>query len=243
MRRVLLIALNAFIFLYSCTQIKDAKEKSSQVSADSLYIVGENYLNEDTDTPKYDSAEYYLSEAANLNYPKAFYTLGNEYALGHKLKSNKEKGVEYLNKAADLGVREAFYSLAHFYYYQSDIENVKKMLEKGSSAGDSYATYQLHMFYYVGYAFGQSEKKDANLIDSQKGLKYLLKAAEMGNFDAQLSLAYLYTKGDEEGFLKPDKEKALYYFEQAQKNPEVQETLGAFDELETTKKDLGFKNR
>lgn len=239
MRRVLLIALNAFIFLYSCTQIKDAKEKSSQVWADSLYIVGENYLNEDTDTPKYDSAVYYLSEAANLNYPKAFYTLGYEYALGHKLKSNKEKGVEYLKKASDLGVREAFYSLAHFYYYQNDIENVKKMLEKGSAAGDGVASYELYLLYFYGCAFGETEKKYTDLVNEKKGLEYLLKSAEMGSFNAQISLAYSYKKGLK-GLLSPDKEKALYYFEQAQKNPEVQETPGASDELETAKKDLGF---
>lgn len=239
MRRVLVIALNVFIFLYSCTHEEDGKGKNSQISADSLYSLGEYYLNEDTDTPKYDSAEIYLLEAVKLNYPKAFYTLGYEYALGHKLKSNKQKGVLYLQKAADLGLREAFYSLAQFYYYQGDIENVKMMLEKGSKEGDSYATYQLHILYFEGYAFGHPEKRNITLIDKLKGLEYLLKSAELGSFDAQLSLAYLYANG-KEGLLKPDKEKALYYFEQAKKNPEVQIIPGASDELEVAKDNLKF---
>lgn len=239
MIKLLLIALSVLIFLYSCTQVENQKEKSTHVSGDSLYIVGENYLNEDTDNPNYDRAEYYLSESAKLNYPNAYFTLGYEYTLGHKLQRNKEKGVEYLKKAAELGVKEAFYYLAQFYFYQGDIENAKKMLEKGSEEGDNYATYQLHMIYYEGYAFGQPEKKNAALIDVRKGLEYLLKSAEMGSFEAQLSLAYLYNKG-KEGLLKPDREKALYYFELAQNNSSVQEILGASDALETAKKDLRF---
>lgn len=239
MIKELLIVIGVIISFINCTTAENPKDKTTQLSSDSLYIIGENILNEDTDTPNYDKAEYYLSEAAKLNYPRAFYTLGYEYTLGHKLQRNKEKGVEYLKKAAELGVKEAFYYLAQFYFNQGDVENAKIMLEKGSEEGDYYATYQLHMIYYEGYAFGQSEKKNGALIDLKRGFEYLLKSAELGSFEAQLSLAYLYTNG-KQGLLKPDREIALYYFELAQNNSSVLEIPGASDEIEAAKKDLGF---
>jgi len=232
-------AINVFIILNSCTQVEEAKDISSRFSADSLYALGEFYLNEDTDQPQYDRAENYLSEAATFDYPKAFYALGYEYALGHKFKRDKEKGVDYLKKAAELGVIEARYTLAQFFYFQDDVENVIKHLVEGSSAGDGFATYQLYMLYHYGRAFGQIERTYSHLIDEKRGIDYLIQSAEMGVFEAQLSLAYSYRKGLN-GVLEPDKEKALHYFELAQKNPEVQEIPGASDELEIAKKDLRF---
>lgn len=209
------------------------------VSADSLYMIGENYLNEDTDTPKYDSAEYYLSKAVSLNYPKALYTLGYEYSLGHKLERDQKKGIEYLKKAAELGIAESHYSLASFYYHQVDIDSAVKMLENGSAAGDDVASYELYLLHFYGRAFGDTEKKNVDLINERKGLEYLFKAVEMGNFDAQLSLSYSYKRGLE-GLLEPEREKALYYFEQAQKNPGVQNIPGASEKLEVARSEIAF---
>lgn len=236
MKVFLLIGL-MFSCLCGCTQPGSIKESKKALSADSIFTLGMEYLNEDSDQPKYDSAQYYLEKSAQLNYRKSFHVLGYEYLLGNRLERNKEKGLLYLKKATELGETEAFLTLAEFYYYQKDIQSVKEMLEKGNSLGDKYATYQLYNLYNSGYAFGQPDKKDTALINLQKSFDYLLKAAEMGSFDAQLSLIYLYTKG-EKSLVSPDREKALFYFKQAEKNPEAQETPGATDELEIAKKEL-----
>jgi len=236
------IIFTGFLFccLIGCKQSTNSNGKIQEsLSVDSLFNLGMAYLYEDTDKPKFDSAEYYLEQAALLNNSLALRVLGGEYLSGSRLERDKQKGLLYLEKAIALGDISSYYFLAE-YYYPNNMKKVKELLEQGMSKGDKYAPYELYMLYYNGYAFGRSEYKNEKFVDEKKGIEYLLKADEMGSFDAQLSLVYLYANG-REGIVAPNKEKALFYLEKAENNPELKEIPAAIDELEMAKKSLKLK--
>ncbi len=236
------ITFTSFLFcwLIGCQQPNKSNEKSQKnVCADSLFNLGFKYLYEDTDTPQFDSAKYYLEQAALQNNNLALRVLGSEYLSGSRLDRDVQKGLSYLEKAIALGDSLAYYSLAE-YYYPNDIQKATEMLKKGMIRGDKYSTYELYMLYYNGYAFGRSEHKNEKIVNEKVGLEYLFKAEEMGSFDAQLSLVYLYING-KNGILYADKNKAIFYLKKAENNPELKEIPAATDELEMAKKSLNLE--
>lgn len=204
-----------------------AEQNKDVANADVFLNKGIVFLDEDTETPHYDSAIIYLEKASLLGNIKANGILAEQYFLGQKIKADTNKAKEYVQMAIEKGDSSIYNVLAKF-YYSSNIDKAIEYLKKGDS---KYSSYELSQLLLSGYAFGQPTPVHKDKINEQEGLKYLMKSAENGNLQAQQSLSYYYLKGLD-NFLKPDTTKAKYYYDKALNNPEAKEIPGAMDELE-----------
>ncbi len=97
-----------------------------------------------------------------------------------------------------------------------DFDAARKLLEKGSEAGDGAATLSLVQLFASGVTGG--EKGDSTLLqkDIKKALELLKKAAEVQNFPQAMSLlAARYFNGDETLGVAKDAQKAIDMFTKA----------------------------
>jgi TPR repeat protein len=226
----------ALFLTIGCNNTIHNNIESNSIENDSVFELGLQLLYEDSDNPNIDSALHYLELASKSNHPIATFVLGTEYLLGNRLTRNKILGIEYLNKAIALGESNAYISLAQFYYPDSINKSID-FLQSAFAANNKQAAFILAQLYMDGYAFGQIENKKTSIIDTPKGLEFLKKAAELGSFEAQLSLTYIYINGIE-GIILPNKELARFFLKKASENPDALEILGALDELELAKSEL-----
>ncbi len=206
----------------------------SSINSDSLYNRGVYFLDEDTDVPYYDSAIYYLEKASNEGNSAADRVIAEQYFFGYKVPVDTFKALKHINLAIERGDSLAYHVLSKF-YYSKDIGKAIEYLKKGDNR---YSDYELAQIFLSGYGFGHPELSYDNEINPEEGLKYLVKSAEGGSFEAQLLLSKHFKNGIKD-LLTPDTAKARYYFEKAIKNPEVQEIPGITDELEK-KKELDY---
>lgn len=191
------------------------------------------YLEEDTPTPRYDSAVFYLEKAAKLNNMLARQVLAEQYLFGSRIQADTVRAQVHIKEAINRGDKLIYLVLAK-YYYSTDINKSINYLKKGD---DHYAGYELAQLLISGSAFGQPYITYNSKIDEEEGLKYLIKSADAGNFFAQKSLVFYYLKGIK-GVLSSDTIKAMEYYKKASNNPDVKCIEGAADELEILSNDF-----
>jgi len=218
------------IFVLSCNSPEnksEVQEKNNQ-GADLYLKKGIYFLDEDTETPHYDSAIFYLEKASDIGSTEADRVLAEQYFFGYKIKADTSKAKEHVQKALEKGDSSIYIVLAKVNYYKSNVDATIEYLKKGDS---KYSSYELSQILLFGYAFGQPEPVYKEKINQEEGLKYLIRSAENGNLQAQQSLAYYHLKGID-NVLKADTAKAKYYYDKALNNPEAKEIPGAMDDLE-----------
>ena len=139
----------------------------------------------------------YYEMAAKQNNALGMTNLADLYIQEDKLKKAKP----LLLKAAEKEYGYAQYLLAmnFFYYKHENNEEALHWLERAASNDETYALYQLGLYY-----------SEAN--DLAKALKYYQRAAELNNADALLELYYIYGEGVG---VEQDDDKALFFLKKA----------------------------
>lgn len=132
---------------------------------------------------------YEKAYAIDHNNVQALNGLGNCYILGIGINADRDKGLSYYKKAAELGFKNAQYNYAWELAEDRNSEFIK-WFERAAENGDSDAAYQLatHYLHYWN--------RDVVEYDAQEGFAWMLKAAEMGNVDAETDLGGMYYEGN-----------------------------------------------
>ena len=153
-----------------------------------------------------DKAKYWLNNAAEQGNEKALNGLGMLYYTGCGVNADYKKAAEYLLLANEKGDKQAQVNLGELYseggpgvpqdydkalyWYEQGIENEPARAYNGIAA--------------VNIMRGNTDK----------GVEYLKKAAELGHAQAQYNLGVMYHIGNF-GVYIDDKEKAKYWYEKS----------------------------
>ncbi|UNV84797.1 MULTISPECIES: tetratricopeptide repeat protein [Neisseria] len=191
------------------------------------------------------SVEYYQI-AANQGVAEAYQNLGVAYLNGKGVPKNTQKALDMMKKAIDGGSQTAIYNLGNIYssigkneeailwlrkaaelnlvFAQADLagklaesakteaekQEAKQWLEKALAQNEPYA--------YAAAGVLYSEKNNVFPINEKKAYEYYMKAAELGEEQAQTLLALWYWEGR---YVPKDEIKAVEWFERAANNGEI----------------------
>ncbi|WP_162982236.1 tetratricopeptide repeat protein [Helicobacter labacensis] len=172
----------------------------------------------------YPTAFKLYKQEAQRGEAQAIYHLGLMYRYGQWVDLDYGIATKYLEKAEKIGVADAYLELADM---AADIKNAKgellcerallyanKALELSPKRADIYERVGL-LYLRVQWSNHTCSLKDFSQYSQevqykkkifQKGLSYLEKAGEMGDFGAYTTLSYFYAAGDfrfERSFKKP----------------------------------------
>jgi hypothetical protein len=189
--------------------------------------------------------EYYQI-AANQGVAEAYQNLGVAYLNGKGVPKNTQKALDMMKKAIDGGSQTAIYNLGNIYssigkneeailwlrkaaelnlvFAQADLagklaesakteaekQEAKQWLEKALAQNEPYA--------YAAAGVLYSEKNNVFPINEKKAYEYYMKAAELGEEQAQTLLALWYWEGR---YVPKDEIKAVEWFERAANNGEI----------------------
>lgn len=170
----------------------------------------------------------HFEEAAELDYPDAYYFLGRFYGLGDGVSLNQKKAWAYYKKGHDLGSYKCGYAMGLAYHSgygaEQDDELAKDFFQQSyqfikleADMGDPVSTHILGTYFYYGFYV---QRYIFTAID------WFKKAAKMGYSDAQYMLGMIYeTVGEDTPHAQ---EQARTYYEQAAKqdHPYALYTLG-----------------
>ena len=135
----------------------------------------------------------YYEMAAKQNNTLGMTNLADLYIQEDKLKKAKPLLVKAAEK--EYGYAQYLLAMNFFYYKHENNEEALHWLERAASNDETYALYQLGLYY-----------SEAN--DLAKALKYYQRAAELNNADALLELYYIYGEGIG---VEQDDDKALFF--------------------------------
>ena len=186
--------------------------------------------------PTREEIEQWIREAKADNV-EAQYQLGICYANGYGVKIDMVKAMEYFEAAANQGHTDALYQMGNSYYYgygvPLDYSKAVDFWEEAALRGNTRAQFQTGCCYEHGQGVDinckqaiywyqkAAEQNDADAIyvlsthcykDAEKAFELCEKAAELGNVEAQLRMGFYY---DDDDFIRPNFEKALYWYTQA----------------------------
>ncbi|MCH2095321.1 MAG: caspase family protein [Rhodobacteraceae bacterium] len=157
----------------------------------------------------------YITQAADLNYPRAFRELGRIYAKGTLFQKDAIKSFENYEKAAAHGDPHARYELG-LILLRGDLgidRNPLKALEYFQAAadqGDVSAQQRLASLYHYGVDLDGTGTKQT---DPKKALHWYEEAAHNGSANAQVALARIFENGSMG--TPRDLGEALKYYEMA----------------------------
>lgn len=182
--------------------------------------VGKMYLNGygiDTDDnasviKNNNKAFYWFLKSSEQNNAGAFFMLSNCFEHGIGVQKNSKKANDYLYKAAEFCDEEALLQLARFFLSKNDFSMAISFLEKLNEVDDGTYMSKIAQIYTrigVEYMYG-----DEIYMNFEKGLEYLITAAELGDSEAQSELGSRYLDGDN---VQQNYEKAFFYLERAAK--------------------------
>lgn len=175
----------------------------------------------------------YYKRAAALNYPDALFNLGI-LTLENDIDENEnelEKDPEKLNRKMDPQIEKIEFE-------KRKVQRAKDALsyfKRAADAGCAEALFYLGTLYESGSpapkinedgVVEEEEESDENVVtavislakDTKKAIECYAKAAELDHMSAKYNLAVIYTNGDEENGVQPNREKAIELFKQAAEN-------------------------
>lgn len=136
-----------------------------------------------------EKSEKLLRKSADRGYPEAWYTLGRDYFEGVHEEKDIKKAYELMEKAAEAGHTQSAVDMwGQFLDCEEEIEEAipelseKKLLHYLKQAADWENDEAL---YLLGQYYSEND-------DSRNAEKYLKKAMDLGNLDAQVELGSLY---------------------------------------------------
>ena len=234
-KRILSVLTIPFVFLLVVIVFAGCGgEKKGQKE----YEEGMNYYT----VQQYESAVKQFAAAANLGHAEAQNRLGLCFAEGKGVKQDDAEGVKWFRKAAEQGIAESQYILGCAYLKGAgglpvDLEEAAKWLEKAVKQGNTDAQKVLDSIKDVVKLFGAAKKGDSEAMfklsatflagnNETEAVKWLKKAAEQGNVQAQVTLGACYDDGKG---VSEDAAEAVKWFRKAaeQGNASAQFLLGA----------------
>jgi len=193
-------------------KLADEGNAKAQYEMGQMYNDSLSYFNIPRNSEK---ALFWYKKAAENNYAPAQYYLGNMYSYGSIVKPDKKKSLYWYHKAAEQGHAMACYALYELSKKalkgnpdKLDEEKEIYWLTKAAENNYSYAQYLLGSL----YAYGTKEVKDI-----EKALYWYKKAAIQGETHAGDALYNLYSNKYNK-LVKFDKEKAIYWLNEAKKS-------------------------
>ncbi|MFC6205583.1 tetratricopeptide repeat protein [Psychrobacter urativorans] len=178
--------------------------------AEKEYNIGALYLFPSAgQTEDCDKAKYWFESAAKQDNEKAINGLGLLYYTGCGVDVDYKKAAEYYQLADAKGSLEAKVNLGELYRgggpgVPQDYDKALDWYEQGIEDEPARAYNGLSL---MNFMQGNSDQ----------GVEYLEKSAELGNGVAQYNLAVMYDEGNF-GIHKNDKEKAKYWYEKSAAN-------------------------
>ena len=112
-----------------------------------------------------------LLKSAELGCVEAQYFVGIAYLEGVILKENKTEAEKFFKKAADQGHPDAMVELGNICIAQKKVKEGVALYQKAAELGNAEAMHNLSGHYFIGYGVKR---------DYDKGMKLLLKSAELG---------------------------------------------------------------
>ena len=175
-------------------------------------------------TGNLEKAFGYFRIAANKGNLEAQYKTGQYMFEGRGTEKNLSKAFEFLRLAADQGHSEAQYQVGYCYNYKKgtlkDLKRAARYYKLAVKQGNDKAQYRLAKLYW------KTEKNDHSAF-----FKYLKKAANAGNVEAQNDLGTCYFNGIA---TTVDKAESVKYFQMAaaQGDPSAQFNLAQYYSVE-----------
>ncbi|MFC4892702.1 tetratricopeptide repeat protein [Pseudofrancisella aestuarii] len=189
--------VNALNYLEKAFYDKDTKDEA-EYHVCSIYIAEK----------KYDKAVPLLKELTEKDYQNSAVDLASLYFTGAgDVPRDQAKARAILEKASRSGNVNAEVFLGDLYFRSYDVPEATKLWEVAAKKNNNIAQFKL------GYLYIQGMGMFKLFLDKKKGLMYLNQSANNGNIRAMLTLGDIYYNGKYE--VKPNKEKAIGYFERA----------------------------
>jgi TPR repeat protein len=172
-------------FYYNNGEYKEAIEHMNQCDNQySNYILGKIYLDKDSSFYDINKGINSMEKAADENNSWAMYTLGKIFSDKDLNIYNIEKAIQWFKKSEELENEAAAYKLGKIYYEKNDFNRAIKYLNK---CDNQYSNYILGNIYM---------NPESAYYNTDKGIDFLLKSANMGNSYAEMKIGILYLKGE-----------------------------------------------
>ena len=177
-----------------------------------------------------DKCFFYAEKSASQNYPDGLESLGDCFLYGHGTEENQFKAFECYQRAAEFGSATGYIQMAKMYkeWYLNDDWFESTGMSVEDAEAEAIRLYRQVMEtttadeYAIAAALTALAEMDSNSNDA---VKYLEKAANIGNITAQIMLGVRYLKGDG---VPSDERKAYQMFSKATKSGDMraQRNLG-----------------
>ena len=192
------------------------QEPATLQTAEELYKKAKSLY----DQGDYQSAAPYLTQAADLGYAAAQYTLGDCHYYGHVVTQDRTRALWWYRKAAEQGYMVAQNDLGYCYFhgYGAAVDVAQAVYWFRKAAEQGHATAQN----WLGYCYQNGRGVTPDIAQA---LSWYCKAADQGNATAQLNLGDCYCYG--QGVTQSYNQAVIWYRKAAdQGRAEAQNNLG-----------------
>jgi TPR repeat protein len=175
-------------------------------ATDSQFFMGQAYRLGDGVSKDPETSLAWYGKAAAKNHPEALYDLALHYLKDKTNRASLQMAHEFMVRAAQMGHREAQLQCALSCFrgdFGVDCESGNQWLTKAAENSWPKAEFILFQLYYNGVAPGKD--CPAYPKDKTEAIKWLRRAADHGNFQAQSTLAVMLIRGLD---VEPDKAAA-----------------------------------
>ncbi len=215
----------------------DLNYNTSMCSIGNMYYKG--IYGAKDDHPDYNLARQWFDDAMKNGYVSANYYLGLMYEMGYGADEDYDKALEYFEKGAEFGDHYSMFEIGNMYLLgyatgKSDYDTALEWFTKSAKLGNEFAMYDMGLILegkgdyknaYKSYLMAAANNYDDAMTsiaymylnsmlseepDYESALKWLNKAAELGNDYAMEKLGEMYYEG--EG-VEQDFSKAADYYE------------------------------
>lgn len=165
-------------------------------ATDAQYFLGQAYWTGDGMPKDVRTSLVWMKKAAAKNHPDALYALAAYYSEDRTNPESLYLADKFFLQAAKMGHREAQFQYAISRFRGDlvvDCDGGTMWLEKAAENGWPKAEYLLFQFYYNGLPPGRN--CPAFTQDKTEAVKWLRRAAEHGNLQAQATLAVMLIRG------------------------------------------------
>jgi uncharacterized protein len=180
-------------------------------ATEAQYVMGAAYRTGDGVPQDLESSLVWYQKAAAKNHPKAFYDLALHYLEGKTNRASLIMANNYMHLAAQAGHRAAQFQCAMSSFRGDvapvDFENGRQWLAQSAEAGWAQAEFCLFQLYYNIAAPGP--RLPLYPKDKVEAVKWLRRAADHGNLQAQATLAVMLIRGMDVEADKTTAEKLL----------------------------------
>jgi len=175
-------------------------------NTDAQYFMGQACRTGDGVPKDADASMAWIIKAAAKNHPEALYDLAVHGFESRTNPASAQLAHDYMLRAAQLGHREAQFQCAMSCFRgdpTQDVEGGKAWLLKAAENEWPRAEFALFQLYYNGQA--PSKNCPAYPLDKAEAVKWLRRAADHGNLQAQAILAVMLIRGVD---MEPNKAEA-----------------------------------